>query len=216
MIKNYIKVAIRNLMRNKVYSLINIGGLSVGLAVTLLIFMFVKSELSYEKHYDGYDRIYRTGIDANMMGMKMKAAISCSPQANSLRTEFPEVEAVTRIKEGRQEIMMAHNQNKIYVEKGCEADSVFFDVFDIKLLEGNPKTALNQPNSVVISQALKQKFFGEEPALGKILRYDDRRDCLVTGVMEPPRGQSHFQFDMYISDNENNNRWFSNSWRTYQ
>jgi len=104
MFKNYLKVAIRSLNKNRIYAFINILGLALGLAVTILVFLFVKDETSYEKHWNGYERIYRTGIKADMMGQKMDAPVSCSPMANTLRTEFTDVESATRIQSGRQEI----------------------------------------------------------------------------------------------------------------
>ena len=117
MLKNYFKVAFRNLNRNRVYAIINILGLALGLTVTILVFMFVKDETSYDKHWSGYDRMYRTGIKADMMGQKMDGPSSPSPMANSLRTEFNEVESATRFQPVRQEILIKHEQTKIYIQK---------------------------------------------------------------------------------------------------
>ncbi len=130
MLKNYFKVAFRNLNRNRVYALINILGLALGLTVTILVFMFVKDETSYDKHWSDSDRIYRTGIKADMMGQKMDAPVSPSPMAQALRTEFQDVEAATRLNTVRKEILMRHEQTKVYVQKGVYVDSTFFSVFD--------------------------------------------------------------------------------------
>ena len=130
MLKNYFKVAFRNLNRNRVYAFINILGLALGLTVSILVFMFVKDETSYDKHWFGSERIYRTGIKANMMGQKMDAPVSPSPMAQALRTEFSDVEVATRIRTMNQEILMRYEQTKIYVENGVYADSTFFNVFD--------------------------------------------------------------------------------------
>ena len=130
MFKNYLKVAFRSLNKNRIYALINILGLALGLTVTILVFMFVKDEMSYEKHWSDYERVYRTGIKANMMGQKIDAPVSPSPMANAFRTEFTDVETATRIQTVNQEIMMRHEQTKVYIQQGVYADSTFFKVFD--------------------------------------------------------------------------------------
>ena len=104
MFKNYFKVAFRSLNKNRTYAAINILGLALGLTVTILVFLFIKDETSYDKHWNGYERIYRTGIKADMMGQIMNAPASPSPMANAFRNEFPEVEVATRIQAIRQEI----------------------------------------------------------------------------------------------------------------
>ena len=142
MFKNYLKVAFRSLNKNRVYALINILGLALGLTVTILVFMFVKDETSFEKHWNGYDRVYRTGIKGDLMGQKMDAPVSPSPMAHAFRTEFPNVETATRIQAFRQEILMRHEQTKVYIEHGVSADSTFFKVFDYEFVHGDPNTAL--------------------------------------------------------------------------
>ena len=115
MFKNYLKVAFRSLYKNKIYTVINILGLSLGLTITILVFLFVKNETSYEKHWSDSDRIYRTGIIADMMGQKIDAGVSPDPMANALRTEFTDVETATRIQPGNQEIMMKHEERRVYI-----------------------------------------------------------------------------------------------------
>ena len=159
MFKNYLKVAFRSLNKNRVYAIINILGLALGLAITILVFLFVKNETSYEKHWSGYDRIYRTGIKADLMGQKMDAPISPSPMANTLRTEFNEVESATRIQAVRQEILMRHEQNKVYIQHGVYADSTFFNVFDYEFIHGSPETALKESNSIVLTEETATKLF---------------------------------------------------------
>ena len=176
MLKNYFKVAFRNLNRNRVYAIINILGLALGLTVTILVFMFVKDETSYDKHWSGYDRMYRTGIKADMMGQKMDGPSSPSPMANSLRTEFNEVESATRFQPVRQEILIKHEQTKIYIQKGVYADSSFFKVFDYEFAHGDPRTALNEPNAIVLTEESSQKLFGHKNGIGEVVNYDNRRD----------------------------------------
>ena len=215
MLKNYLKVAFRTLNKNRVYAFINIFGLALGLTVTILVFLFIKDETSYEKHWSGYDRIYRTGIKADMMGQKMDAPVSPSPMANAFRTEFTDVETATRMNPVRQEIMVRNEQTKIYVQKGVYADSAFFKIFDYKFIHGNATEALNEPNAMVLTEETAKKLFGDENAMGKIVSYDNRRDYIVKGVVEESKGHAHFQFDMFMAQNDIRNVWMSNSFQTY-
>jgi len=215
MFKNYLKVAFRSLNKNRVYAFINILGLALGLAVTILVFLFIKDETSYEKHWDGYERVYRTGIKADMMGQKMDAPVSPSPMANALRTEFTDVETATRLNPLRQEVMIRYEQTKIYVQKGVRADSTFFKIFDYKFIHGNANEALIEPNAVVLTEETAKKLFGDENAMGKIVKYDNRNDLVVKGVVEEPKGHAHFQFDMFMAQNGIQNIWMANNFQTY-
>ncbi len=216
MYKNYLKVAIRNLLKNKSFTAINILGLSMGLMVAILVFLYVKGEKSYESHTDGYEQIYRTGIQANMMGQVMDAPVSPSPMAHAFRTEFPEVITATRINPVRQEIMIQHKDNKIYIENGVYADSCFFKVFNYEFIHGDPETALVDLNTMVITETTAKKFFGDENPMGKILNYDTRQDYTVTGVVKEVNGKTHMiDFDMFMSANAIDDRWLSNGNFTY-
>ncbi len=215
MLKNYFKVAIRNLNRNRVYAFINILGLALGLTVTILVFMFVKDETSYDKHWSGSDRIYRTGIKADMMGQKMDAPVSPSPMSQALRTEFNDIETATRLQTVNQEILMRHEQTKVYIQKGVYADSTFFSVFDYEFVHGNPETALNEPNALVLTEESARKLFGDENAMGGIVNYDNRRDYIVKGIVKQPKSHSHFEFDMFMAQNDVQNIWISNNFYTY-
>ncbi|MEL4456911.1 ABC transporter permease [Lutimonas vermicola] len=215
MLKNYFKVALRNLNRNRVYAFINILGLALGLTVTILVFMFVKDETSYDKHWSGSERIYRTGIKADMMGQKMDAPVSPSPMAQSLREEFDEVESATRLQPVKQEILMRQEQTKVYIQKGVYADSTFFSVFDYEFVHGDAQTALNEPNALVLTEESARKLFGDENAMGGIVNYDNRRDYIVKGIVKQPKGHSHFEFDMFMAQNDIQNIWINNNFYTY-
>ena len=215
MFKNYLKVAFRSLNKNRVYAFINILGLALGLTVTILVFMFIKDETSYEKHWSGYERVYRTGIKADMMGQKMDAPVSPSPMANALRTEFTNVETATRIQAFRQEILMRHEQTKVYIPHGVSADSTFFKVFDYEFIHGDPTTALKEDNALVLTEESARKLFGDKNAMGKIVNYDNRRDLIVKGIVKEPKGHAHFQFDMFTANNNIQNVWISNNFNTY-
>ncbi|MEH6537606.1 MAG: FtsX-like permease family protein [Psychroserpens sp.] len=215
MFKNYIKVAFRSLNKNRVYAVINILGLALGLAVTILVFLFVKDETSYEKHWDGYERIYRMGIAADMMGQKIDATTSPSPMANAFRTEFTDVETATRINPVNQEILMRHEQTKVYIQNGVRVDSTFFKIFDYEFVNGDPATALKEINTIVLTEETERKLFGDKSAMGKIVNYDNRQDFIVTGIVKEPKGHAHFQFDMFLADHSIRNVWMNNSWQTY-
>ena len=215
MFRNYIKVAFRSLNKNRVYSVINILGLALGLTVTILVFMFIKDETSYEKHWSGYERVYRTGIKADMMGQKMDAPVSPSPMANTFRTEFTDVENATRINKVNQEILMRHEQNKVYIQKGVYADSSFFKIFNYEFIHGDPNTALLEPNAIVLTEETAHKLFGDKNALGELVNYDNRQDYVVKGIVKEPKGHAHFQFDMFMAQNGIRNVWMSNNFYTY-
>jgi len=215
MFKNYLKVAFRSLNKNRVYSVINILGLALGLTVTILVFMFIKDETSYEKHWSGYERVYRTGIKADMMGQKMDAPVSPSPMANAFRTEFTDVETATRINTVNQEIMVRHEQTKVYIQKGVYADSTFFKVFNYEFVHGDPNTALIEDNAIVLTEETARKLFGDKNALGELVNYDNRQDYVVKGIVKEPKGHAHFHFDMFMSQNGIRNVWMSNNFHTY-
>ena len=215
MFKNYLKVAFRSLNKNRIYALINILGLGLGLTVIILVFMYVKSETSYEKHWTGYDRVYRPGIEFSMMGQQGNTATSPSPMANAFRTEFTDVETATRIQPIRQEILMRYEQTKVYIQHGAFADSTFFKVFDYEFVHGDPNTALKEENAIVLTEETARKLFGDKNAMGSVLNYDNRRDYIVKGIVKEPKGNSHFQFDMFMGRNSIDNFWLSNNFFTY-
>ena len=215
MFKNYLKVAFRSLNKNRTYAAINILGLALGLAVTILVFMFIKDETSYEKHWNGSERIYRTGIKANLMGQIMDAPVSPSPMANAFRTEFTDVEDATRFNTVNQEIMVRYEQNRVYIAKTVYADSSFFKIFNYEFIHGDKIAALKSENAMVITEETSKKIFGDVNPIGKVVRYDDRTDYIVRGVVKEPTGHSHFQFDMFLSRNTIRNVWMSNGNYTY-
>jgi putative ABC transport system permease protein len=215
MFKNYLKVAFRSLNKNRAYAIINILGLALGLTVTILVFLFVKEETSYDKHWNGYDRTYRVALNASLMGQKVNAPISPSPMANALRTEFTDVETATRIITDDQEALMSHEQTKIYIQNYAFADSLFFKVFDYEFVHGDPTTALKEDNAIVLTEDTARKFFGNKNAMGEIMSFDNRVDYIVRGIVKESQGPSHFQFDFFLADNGIRNRWLNINWHTY-
>ena len=215
MFKNYLKVAFRSLNKNRTYAFINILGLALGLAITILVFMFVKDEISYDKHWDASQRIYRTGIKFNMMGQQGDIPASCSPMAHTLRTEFTDVETATRLRPQGGEVLMRHEQKTLYIQNSTFADSTFFKVFDYKFVHGDPNTVLREENAIVLTEETAKKLFGDKNAMGEIVNYDNRSDYIVRGIVKEPNGHSHFQFDMFMARNDMDQIWLNNNFYTY-
>lgn len=196
MIKNYIKIALRNLRKYKGYSLINILGLAVGIAVCLLIFKYVSHELSYDRYHSKSDRIYRVTLDHPQSHI----ALTPSMMLPTLQKLFPEVETGVRLYDvGRFQPLVIRNQDRVFEErKFVYADSSLFKVFDFQLLSGNPNTALAKPNTIVINREMARKYFGNLNPLGKSLEVNGRQ-YEVTGVMESIPTNSHFRYDFFAS-----------------
>ncbi|MEO6537473.1 MAG: ABC transporter permease, partial [Ferruginibacter sp.] len=201
MLKNYFKIAWRNITRNKVSSLINISGLAIGIACVLFILFYVQDELSYDKFFKNADHIYEVNIEGNMGGQEYLNATTPPPTGAALVSTFPEIETYTRFFNASDEIVRS-GENKqtqnYFTEKNVHGvDSNFLEVFNYPLMAGNAATCLMQPNAVVITEDIAGKYFGNIPALGKILLFDDeRKPFIVTGVLKNLPAQSSLQFEM--------------------
>ncbi len=219
MIRNYIKVALRNIQKHKGYSFINIVGLAIGMACSILIAIFVCYELSFDKHHENASRIYRVCAQFGPAD-DMKGAFTAPPMAQALLDDFPEIVHAVRYSPWPRNYLVSRGEKK-FLEKGIKyADASIFDVFSIPFVKGNPKTALSDPLKIVITEDAAVKYFGEENPLGKSLRFEDREEeYLVTGVVENCPDNSHFQFDMiasYISREESRDAsWMGHSIFTY-
>ncbi|MDZ7716641.1 MAG: ABC transporter permease [Balneolaceae bacterium] len=196
MLKNFIKVALRNLTKHKGYSFINILGLAVGIAVCTLIFLYVSKELSYDSYHKKSKRIYRITIDHP----QAHVAVTPSMISPTLQQLFPEVEDGVRLLDvGRFSPLVVRHGEKVFEErKIAYADSTLFDVFDFKMLAGDAKTALVKPQTVVITRDMAQRYFGNESPVGNTLEINDN-DFEVTGVIENIPDNSHFKFDFFMS-----------------
>ena len=218
MIKNYLRVALRNMRNYKAFSLINIVGLAVGIACCIAILLYVRDELSYDRFNAHADRIYRIHYRAFFNNKDIDLALSCDPLAPTLKHDFPEVEAITRVRNFGFPVL--RYRDKVFSEERFySADSTFFSVFTVQFREGSPITALTQPNTVVITEAMAKKYFGNEDPMGKVLNADLTRDYIVTGVVDGFPHNSHFQFDflgsMVTYRTMNNPVWLSNNCYTY-
>jgi len=184
------------------YAAINIFGLALGMAVCLLAYLYIQDELSYDKWYTDSDRIYRLTGKFIDDGNAEEIAVTPWPLGAALANNLPEVEASTLISDGWRDILFSIGQKEIYVSSYARADSSFFDVFGQKLLVGDPQTAFSKPENVVLSKKLAEQFFGEaENAFGKtigITGSSEKKDYIVSAVLNEPKGASHFEFDAYL------------------
>lgn len=197
MFANYIKIALRHLLRNKGYTLINILGLAVGMACFLMIYLYVSNELGYDSFHQKADRIYRMALERMYPGRSTHYAIIPQSYAGSVKKDLPEVEASTRIFSftGTWTFRI---EDVLYDEAGgIFADSNFFDVFSFELLRGDQGKVLAEPNSVVLTESIAKKFFGTQDPIGKVLdNPQGNNDLMVTGICADPPENSHITFTM--------------------
>ncbi len=200
MFKNYLKIAARNLLKYKGYSLINIGGLAIGIACCLLITLWVIHELSYDRFHSNADRIYRVAEIFREDGKIVEESASIPfPIGPALQQEFPNLKSVRFYKTFEKIPLLRYGEKSFYEERLYFADSTLFDVLSFPLVQGNPKTALTAPLSIVLTESSARKYFGDENPLGKILRFEDQLDFTVTGVARDVPATSHIQFDFVAS-----------------
>jgi len=219
MIKNYLKTAWRNIRKNKLFSFINILGLSIGIALCFVIMLYVQDELSYDRFNKNAGNIARIAFDAEISGGKIFEAGVMPPVAQTMKKDFPEVQDATRL--------MPYGGSKItYKDKVFKDDKFafidpdFFSIFTLRFIEGDPKTALLQPHTVVITKHTAKKYFGDESAIGKIIGFNNNTESFkVTGVIEDIPSNAHFHFDMFGSltgvENSRSDSWLFGNFYTY-
>lgn len=200
MIKNYFKTAWRNLLKNKAFTFINILGLSIGISVCFIIMLFVRQELSYDRFNTNASRIVRVHFKASIYDGKINEGNVMPPTAQALKNDYPEVEEATRIRTyGTPKIIYG---NKTFSEGSLVfADANLFRVFTLPFVKGDPATALLQPNTLVITEELAKKYFGNEEPIGRTLTFKSNNNALfkITGVIKKIPFNSHFHFDMFGS-----------------
>ena len=218
MIRNYIKTAFRNLLKNKGFTAINVLGLALGLATCLLIVFYVYDELSYDKYDLNASRIYRINNEIKFGGNESASADAPAPTAAALKADFPEIEQVARFRTRGGNQVKKGTQN-IQENLMVFADPNIFDVFTLPMISGDPKTALKEPRTVVVTEKIAHKYFNTSNAVGKVLTFNDTSLYKVTGVVKNIPSQSHFHFDFFISmpglAESKENAWFSNNFKTY-
>ena len=210
MIKNYLKIAFRNIIRHKAFAAINIAGLAIGMACSIFILLWVQNELSYDRFNKNANEIYRIAARAG----DFKAAINPAPMVADLQAKIPAIKNTVRLTTLSTNVFEVGDR-KFEEKRVFYADSTFLQVFSYKLIKGDRAAALNRPDAVLITEELAKKYFGNEDALGKILRKDNNKDVIVTGVLANIPSNSHLQFDIILpmssiaqtSDNIKNQVW---------
>lgn len=196
MIKNYLLLAFRNFLRNRSYTLINVLGLTIGLTACIIIFLLISYELRFDRFHKHYDHIYRiTQRTRSSSGEELNAATPY-PIAKAFRNDISQIPLVTQI-HLQDESLVAVGDDKRMLKDIVYADSLFFEVFDFKVLSGNPKVELGEPGKVFLTQATADKLL--KGRTRGTIRFNGVEDLEVAGIIEDPAPESHIQFSMIIS-----------------
>ncbi len=197
MLRNFIKIAYRNLLMYRGYSFINISGLALGVACFILIILFIQDEWSYDRYHKNANRVYRIEsidtLDLKAVGNARMQA----PIAPALMKDFPEVLATVRLWPKRN-VLINTGDKKFYEDRLFYADPSIFDIFTFPLIKGDPQVALATPNSIVITETVAEKYFGDEDPIGKVVTIDNKMEYHVTGVLNDIHRNSHFRFEFLI------------------
>lgn len=221
MIKNYFKVAFRNLWKNKGYSAINIFGLAIGLATCLLITLYVTDELSYDKHFKNSNRIYRINSDIRFGGGDLHITQTSDVMGQLLKKDYPQVEEYTRVYNNDGAKLIRKGNEYITEPRVANVDSTFFTVFQLPAIEGDTKMALEEPNTVVVTEAAAKKYFGAVNVLGKIIEVKEdttNTPYKITAVIKDIPKETHFNFEFLFSMKNVNYQWgqiTSHNFNTY-
>lgn len=229
MFRNYFKIALRNITKQKAFSFINISGLAIGMACCLLILLYIQDELSFDKYHSKADRIYRAVEEVKFDGVGENSASMPFPFGPTVPVDFPDmVEASVRFFNFQAPTLLLQygdsdekrfNEPHVY----C-ADSSVFKIFDFEIIKGDPETALEGPNKIVFTESMVEKYFGNEDPIGKIVRFENAVDCEVTAIMKDVPFNTHFRFDFlvsfatlrqFIGPNLQANNWYWNPNWTY-
>lgn len=220
MFKNYINIAIRNLIKHKFYTGINILGLSVGVTCFLMIFLYVKHEISYDDFQEDLENIYRLDFEGSLNGNAFVGASSSPPAGAALVNDFPEFLESVRFRDRGSFLVKQKGQTQtIKEESAIYVDGNFFNFFTFNLIQGDPNTCLTAPNLVVLSQTAAKKYFGDNDPIGQVLTFDNESDFEVTGIYEDLPDNSQIQFDVLLSletlDEARQGFWLSFNFNTY-
>lgn len=219
MLRNYLLLAARLLWKNKILSGINIFGLAIGLAASILILIYTQFELSYDQHNVKLDRMYRITLHGALGGNEISATTSPYPMAAALRNEYPEVETAARFRQFFMETLVSYGELSYQESDVYHVDQQFFDIFTADFLSGDGNTALTDPYSIVLSRTMAEKYFPGDEAVGKLLRFNNGQDYEVTAVIEDFPENSHIHPGILVSFNSDSNHdsqfWVSNNIHTY-
>ncbi len=198
MIKNYFKAALRNILKRKSFSVINIVGLAIGMSVSILMLLFVLNEVTYDRFNDNSENIYRIALNIDAQGRILNIPSIPAPMGPALVDNFPEVTQVGRLRT-RGEVLISFEEKLIEETRIVYADSGIFDIFTIDIVRGNPASFLEAPFNLVITEEMAEKYFGQEDPINKTLKFDNENVFTVAGVVKKMPENSHFKFNMLIS-----------------
>jgi putative ABC transport system permease protein len=223
MIFNYIKMAIRSLIRERVYSIINIGGLALGISVSVLLFLWALDELSFDKFHSKAENIFRINANFNRSGMVTAWSVTPGPVAYHAKKELPLVAEAVRVAEDNGQVVFTVNNQNFVETRIAYVDESFFRVFDYELKKGNKEKPFPDLKSIIISDAIAKKFFGHNDPIGQTVRFEDKEDFVVSGVMKNMPQNSTLQLDILfpfgilIHDFQANEYWKSleSDWGNY-
>lgn len=218
MFGNYFKIALRNFLKYKTNTFINIAGFAIGLASCILILLYVRYELSYDRFHEKADDIYRISVRGTVGGNEFNQAVTAPPMGHALVNDYPEVINAVRLQ--RSENMLIRNKEIIFIEnRFLWADSTFFEVFSYNLIFGDPETVLDAPHTIVLTEKLAKKYFGRVDVVGETMEFEDFTPYKITGVCEDPPLNAHFKFDMLASLNslgyDKSPFWLNHAFHTY-
>ncbi len=222
MLKNYLTICVRNIRKRKFFAAINLLGMAAGLTSCLLIALYIIDEFSYDRFHTNADRIYQVGLHNKFGDTDVRSVSICPPLADAMTSEIPEVESALRLRNGGKPVI--RYEEKVLIEdKVFFTESNFFDFFSFKLISGDTKTALKEPNTVVLTEKTARKLFGDENPLEKLILIDDGEGKLaaykVTGVAADCPGNSHFKFNILLSAGQDDyfkyNAWLNGGVFTY-
>ena len=201
MLKNYLKTAFRNLLRNKLFSMLNILGLVIGMVACLLILQYVQHQNSYDSFHENAEKIYRVA-NASAQDASKEGTSTFLGTGQTLKSAFPEIKAVTTIIYGDNGLVN-HKEKRFNEKSFYFVDATFFEVFpSFRLLKGNPKTALSKPYTMVLTQRMAEKYFGNKNPIGEVLEYNGKVKYQITGVVENPPSNGHFKFNFLAANHD--------------
>ena len=220
MIKNYFKIAWRNLFRNKGFSATNLLGLTIGITCTILISLWVQDELTYDKFHSNYSSIYKLYANRDFNNQLFTDENMVLPLASSIKNASGQVEHAV-VTTHRQPRVIKYGDNKLKKE-GYRVSEDFFEMFSWKFIEGSPKTAITDPSSIVLTRSAAKGLFGNEDPINKVVKFDNQNDLKVTAIVEDVPGNSTFQFDYIVPFNPSNEgykrsmeNWQNSSWTVF-
>ncbi|WP_421813269.1 FtsX-like permease family protein [Flagellimonas sp.] len=223
MFKNHLNIAWRTIKKDKLFTIIKIGGFAVGIAACLLIALFIRNEVSYDEHYAKKDQIYRVVFQGEVQGEVMKSTHFQLPFADALQSDFPEITKAGKVNTieifgaGKRGMRVNGQKENTFEENFILADQEAFDILEIQLQEGNPQTALSRPSSIVVSRSKADKYFPNGDALQQTLFLDNdtSKPYTITGIMEDVPENSHLDFDFLLPIEDTNQNWTNQNYFTY-